>query len=269
MSATLKILLIGDLFGKTGRDIFARHINTIRAEHTIDATIVNGENSADGKGITPEIAQFFKKHDVAVVTTGNHVWDKKDIIPYMSEHDTVLRPANYPDECPGTGMTFFTCKGYKVGVINLMGRTFMPMQLDCPLEKAQELVEEARKVTPIILVDMHAETTYEKACLGFFLDGKVSAVVGTHTHVQTADAKILPQGTAYLSDLGMGGSLNSMIGATKEPLIKKFLTQMPCRHGVATDAPYVLSGAVVTIDAVTGKALDIKTVYIVDSEPLG
>lgn len=268
MSTVLKILLIGDLFGKTGREIFARHITKIRADYAVDATIVNGENSADGKGITPEIAQFFKKHDVAVVTTGNHVWDKKDIIPYMSEHDTVLRPANYPDECPGTGMTFFTCKGYTVGVINLMGRLFMPAQLDCPLQKAHELVQEARTQTPIILVDMHAETTYEKACLGFFLDGTVSAVVGTHTHVQTADARILPKGTAYLTDLGMGGSLNSMIGATKEPLIQKFLNQMPTRHGVATDAPYVLSGAVVTIDTVIGKALAIETVYIVDTEPL-
>lgn len=268
MTGIIKILLLGDLFGKTGRDLFARHIDTLRKEHEIDAVIVNGENSADGKGITPDIATFFKNHGVSVVTTGNHIWDKKDIIPYMSEHDFVLRPANYPDECPGSGMTFFTCKGYQVGVINLMGRIFMGVHLDNHLQKAKELVAQAREITPIILIDMHAESHYEKICLAYFVDGTVSAVVGTHTHIQTADARILPEGTAYISDLGMGGSLNSMIGATKEPLIKKFLNQMPTRHGVASDAPYVLSGAVVTIDTQTGKALTIKTLYLVDEEAL-
>ncbi len=268
MTPVLKILMVGDLFGKTGRELFARHIDAVREQYAIDATIVNGENSADGKGITPDIAAFFKKHNVAVVTTGNHVWDKKDIIPYMSESDFVLRPANYPDTCPGSGMTFFICKGYKVGVINVMGRLFMPVQLECPMIKAQALVREAREQTPLILVDMHAETTYEKICLAYMLDGTVSAVVGTHTHVQTADAQILPKGTAYLTDLGMGGSLNSMIGATKEPLLHKFLTQMPVKHSPATDAPYVLSGAVITIEAETGKALAIETVYVVDTEPL-
>lgn len=268
MTDSIKVFLIGDLFGKTGRDVFARHISNLRKEHAIDAVIVNGENSADGKGITPDIANFFKDHGVSVVTTGNHVWDKKDIVPYMSEHDFVLRPANYPDECPGFGMTFFTCKGYQVGVINLMGRMFMGVHLDNHLEKAKDFIAQARKITPIILVDMHAESHYEKICLAYFIDGTVSAVVGTHTHVQTADARILPQGTAYISDLGMVGSLNSMIGATKEPLIKKFLNQMPTRHGVAIDAPYVLAGAFVTIDTQTGKAINIKTVYLVDKEPL-
>ena len=268
MSAILKILLIGDLFGKTGRSIFARHIKALQEKHAIDATIVNGENAADGKGITPDIVKFLQEHQVQVVTTGNHVWDKKDIISYMSEHDTVLRPANYPERCPGTGMTFFDCKGFTVGVINLMGRLFMPVQLDCPFEKAEQLLKESQAITPIMIVDFHAEVAAEKQALGYFLDGRVSVVVGTHTHVQTADAMILPKGTAYLTDLGMGGSLNSMIGAKKEALLYKLMTQMPVRHEVSSDAPYVLSGTVVAIDTITGKSLSIETVYIVDNEPL-
>jgi metallophosphoesterase (TIGR00282 family) len=165
-------------------------------------------------------------------------------------------------------MTFFQCKGFIVGVMNLMGRLFMPVQLDCPFQKAEQLLKESQAITPIMIVDFHAEIAAEKQALGHFLDGKVSAVVGTHTHVQTTDAVILPQGTAYLTDLGMGGSLNSMIGAKKEALLYKLMTQMPVRHEVSSDAPYVLSGAVITINPTTGKSLAIETVYIVDNEPL-
>ena len=165
-------------------------------------------------------------------------------------------------------MVIFQHKGISIAVMNVMGRLFMPVHLNCPFQKSLELAEEAQKVTPLIFVDFHAETNAEKRALGVFLDGKVTAVVGTHTHVQTADAHILPHGTAYISDLGMGGSLNSMIGAGKPEIIRRFLTQMPARHHVASDAPYVLSGALVTADTQTGKALSIEPVYIVDNDPL-
>lgn len=268
MNATLRFLLLGDLVGKTGRDVFARHIQRLRTDYSLDAVIVNGENCADGKGITPQIAAFLQQQGVDIITSGNHIFDKKEIIPYLHEHDKVLRPANYPDVCPGTGMTFFICKGVQVGVMNLMGRLSMPAHLNCPFQKALDLLEEAKRITPLMLVDFHAEAAIEKQALATLLDGKVTAIVGTHTHIQTADAQILPHGTAYISDLGMGGSLNSMIGAKKEQIIHRFLTQMPVRHEVATDAPYVLSGVVITADVTTGKALAIEAVYLIDNEPL-
>ena len=268
MSNKLRILMLGDLVGKTGRDMFARHIPTLRANYSLDAVIINGENCADGKGITPHIVKFLQNNGVDIITSGNHIYDKKEILPYLDEYDTVLRPANYPDECPGKGMTFFMCKGFQVGVMNLMGRLYMPSHPNCPFLKALDLVEEAKKITPIMLIDFHAEATAEKIALATLLDGKVTAVVGTHTHVQTADAQILPKGTAFMSDLGMSGSLNSMIGAKKEQIIHRFLTQMPVRHEVATDAPYVLSGAIITLDGPSGKALSIDTVYLIDNEPL-
>ena len=267
-NTTLTILMLGDVYGKTGRDLFARHSTILKEKYCLDAIIVNGENSADGKGITPDIAQFFLKHGASVITTGNHIWAKKDIIPYLQEHDTVLRPANYPTHCPGTGISFFTCKGFEVAVINLMGRLAMPADLSCPFKTGEELVNYARTRTPIILIDMHAETPYEKSSLAHFLTGKISALVGTHTHVQTADAKLLPGGTAYISDLGMSGSLNSMIGSKSEALIQKFITQMPAKTEVATDVPYVISGAIITLATETGKALAIEPLYLIDEQPL-
>ncbi len=268
MSSVIRVLLLGDLVGRPGRDLFARHVEHLRSEYQLDAIIINGENCADGKGITPAIAQFLHNHGVTVITSGNHIFDKKDIFEYLNQSETILRPANYPDACPGKGMTFFSCKGVTVGVMNLMGRLFMPVQINCPFQKALDLLEEAKKVTPLMFVDFHAETNAEKVALAAYLDGKVTAVVGTHTHVQTADARILPNGTAYISDLGMAGSLNSMIGATKEGFLNRFLTQMPTRYQGATDAPYVLSGAVITADTATGKALSIEPVYVVDNDPL-
>ena len=268
MSNIIRVLLLGDLVGKPGRDLFARHVEYLRSKYQLDAIIINGENCADGKGITPVIAQFLHNNGVTIITSGNHIFDKKDIFEYLDLSETILRPANYPDACPGKGMTFFSCKGVSVGAMNLMGRLFMPVHINCPFQKAVDLLKEAKKITPLMFVDFHAETNTEKVALANYLDGQVTAVVGTHTHVQTADVQILPQGTAYISDLGMGGSLNSMIGACKEEILHRFLTQMPVRHRVATDAPYVLSGVVITADIITGKALTIESVYIVDDDPL-
>lgn len=266
---TVRILLLGDLVGKTGRELFARHINKIREQYRIDATIVNGENSSHGKGISPKVMAFFQKHNVDLVTSGNHIWDRREIIPYFNEHSDLIRPANYPDSCPGKGIGYFECAGVTVAVINVMGRVFMRQQLACPFKITESLVQEALEKTPIVLVDVHAETTAEKLGLGYYFDGKVSALVGTHTHVQTNDARILPGGTAYITDLGMGGSLNSMIGIKKEAPIHNFLTQMPVRHEVDTEPPYVLCGIVVEIDRQTGKATEIETIYKIDTEQLG
>lgn len=265
----LRILLVGDLVGKTGRALFARHINDIRKTYRVDATIVNGENASRGKGISPKVMEFFKEHRVDLVTSGNHIWDRKEIIPYMHENNDLLRPANYPSTCPGKGIGFFTCKGFQIAVINVMGRVFMRQNLACPFKTAESLVQFAATKAPIILVDIHAETTAEKLGLGYFLEGKVAGVVGTHTHVQTNDARILPGGTAYISDLGMGGSLNSMIGVKKEGPLHNFLTQMPVRHEVDTEPPYVLSGVVIEVNPATGKAENIETLYKVDTVPLG
>ncbi len=264
----LRIGIFGDIVGNTGRDIFARHIGGLRTTYKLDGIIINGENSANGKGITPQIVEFLKQQGVDVITTGNHVWDKKEIIPFLQSHDDVIRPANFPSGCPGKGFTIFTCKGHKVAVINLMGRVFMRQQVDCPFKTVDSLLTLVRSKTPIVLVDMHAEITAEKLGLAYHLDGKVSGVVGTHTHVQTADERVLPGGTAYITDLGMGGSLNSMIGLVKEPLVQGFLNQMPVRHEVDTEPPYVLSGVVITIDATTGKSTAIERIYKVDTEPL-
>lgn len=266
---TLRILLLGDLVGETGLLLFDRHINEIRNSYSIDAVIVNGENSSRGKGINPDVMKFFHDRKVNMVTSGNHIWDQKEIIPYMHERNDLLRPANFPSKCPGKGIGFFECKGFTIAVINVMGRVFMRQSLDCPFRAAESLVQFAATKTPIILVDMHAETTAEKLGLAYHLEGKVSVVVGTHTHVQTNDARILPGGTAYITDLGMGGSLNSMIGIKKEAPLHNFLTQMPVRHEVDTEPPYVLSGVVVEIDTMTGKAHTIETIYKVDKDPLG
>ena len=263
---TVRVLLLGDLVGEPGCAVFQKHIGRLRSELKIDAVIVNGENSADGKGITPRIMNFFKHNGVDVVTTGNHIWQKKDVIPYLAEKKDLLRPANFPSMCPGTGVTTFTCKDTVIGVINIQGRVFMREFVDCPFRTVDSLLTYLHTKTKVILVDFHAETTSEKAGMGYYLDGRVSAVVGTHTHVQTADERILPNGTAFITDLGMGGSLNSMIGMKKEPIIQHLITQMPVKFSVETAAPYVLSGAIIDIDSATGAAVAIERLRIIDNE---
>lgn len=262
----MRILCIGDVVGATGRSILQTHLARIRTQYKIDAVIVNGENSAQGRGITPRIAQFYKGLGVNVVTTGNHVWDKKDILPYIAVNKDLLRPANYPSETPGVGVTTFNCKGFVVGVVNLQGRVFMRELVDCPFRSAASILTYLHHKTNIIIVDFHAEATSEKMAIGYYLDGKVSAVVGTHTHIQTADERVLPGGTAYITDLGMVGSLNSMIGMKKEPIIQQFLNQMPIKYVVDTAAPGVLSGVWIEVDTSTGKALKIERVRLIDPE---
>ncbi len=262
---TIKVLILGDVIGLPGRAMLARHIGDLKKKYSVDAVIVNGENSASGKGITSKIMSFFRAIGVDVVTTGNHIWQKKDILTYFAQHTDLIRPANFPSTCPGAGITTFSCKGITVGVMNMQGRVFMRELLNCPFKTAESLLLYLRSKTNIIIVDMHAETTSEKIAFGYFLDGKVSAVVGTHTHVQTADERILPKGTAYITDLGMSGACNSVIGVKKEAIIYQFLNQMPVKYEVDLVGPFLLNGVVVEIDTTTGKALSIERVKVIDS----
>jgi hypothetical protein len=227
--------------------------------HNVDLVVVNGENAAAGFGLTIDLARELFELGVDVVTSGNHIWDKKEIFGYLDIQNRLLRPANYPSGAPGRGSgVFSTSSGVKVGVLNLEGRVFMS-NLECPFRTADILVEDLRRQTPIILVDFHAEATSEKAALGFYLDGRVSAVIGTHTHVQTADERILPKGTAYITDAGMTGSRDAVIGIRKELAIEKFLTQLPIRFEVAKKDP-ILCGVLVTINEETGLALSVQRI---------
>lgn len=263
----IRIACIGDVVGITGRAMFRKHSARLRQVERLDALIVNGENSSQqGRGITPSIVKFFKEHGADVITSGNHIWYKKEIYSYLQTHQDLLRPANFPSGTPGVGVTTFLCNNHTIGVINVQGRTFMRENLDDPFRTVESLLTYLKHKTSIILVDMHAETTSEKMAMGHFLDGKVSAVFGTHTHVQTADLRVLPGGTAFMTDLGMTGSLNGMLGMKKESVIQSFLTQMPAHFSVDTSLPAVMSGMVVTIDTASGKAQDIKPIRIIDHE---
>jgi len=264
----IRVLFLGDIIGLPGRAIFQKHISKIRENLKIDAVVANGENSSHGRGITSKIVKFFKHNGVDVITSGNHIWRQKEIYPYLSEHTDLLRPANYPSECPGVGYTTFSCKGKEVGVISMQGRIFMRDHVRCPFKIAETIVENLKAKTNIIFVDFHAEATSEKMGLAYFLDGKISGLVGTHTHVQTADERILPGGTAYITDLGMSGSLNSMIGMKKEQIIKHLRTQMPVRFEVETCPPYMINGVYIDVDSYSGLATDIRRVHIIDEEPI-
>ncbi len=231
----MKLLFIGDIVGRAGRKMLSEHLDRLIDRHYVDLVVANGENAAAGYGITlPVLKELYNAGGVDVVTSGNHIWDKKEIYSALERDDRLLRPANYPEGLPGVGSggVFETAAGVKVGVLNLEGRVFMK-NLDCPFRSADDLVAELRKLTPVIFVDFHAEATSEKQALGYYLDGRVSAVVGTHTHVQTADEKILSGGTGYLTDVGMSGSQDAIIGNQKEAALDRFLTQLPVRLEVA------------------------------------
>lgn len=250
----VKLLFIGDIFGHAGRRIVADHVGDIRSTEKIDVVIVNGENSAGGFGITPAIADELFALKVDVITTGNHIWDKRDIYEYMVRHPRVLRPANYAAECPGAGLfVHMTAGGVPVAVMNLQGRVYMS-SVDDPFRKADELLKSLAPEVKVKFIDFHAEVTSEKVAFGWYMDGRVSAVVGTHTHIPTADTRILPGGTAYQTDCGMTGPYNSVIGVEKEPIIQKFLTSMPVRMEAAKDM-VELHSVIVEVDENTGKAI--------------
>lgn len=255
----MNILFIGDIMGEPGRRVIMKRLSTLVAQHQVNVVIGNGENVAGGFGITPDLADDLFDLGFSALTLGNHAWDKKEIIPYINKEPRLLRPANYPEGVPGRGSLVIDVPGQDpVGVVQVMGRAFMPA-LDCPFRTAKREITALQKETNIIVVDMHAETTSEKMAMGYFLDGQVTAVLGTHTHVQTADAQLLPQGTAYMTDLGMTGPMHSVIGMKKEMVIDKFLTHMPRRFEVAS-GPARLCGALLKVDRSTGHALDIHAI---------
>ncbi len=267
MAERLRFLMLGDVVGRPGRSMFQKWARRLKEEHKAHAIIVNGENSGEhGRGITPKIIKFFKHNGADVITTGNHIWYSRDVYATLDERSDVLRPANYASACPGKGHTFFEVAGHQVAVVNVQGRVFMHEHTACPFITVESLLPLLHSKTKIILVDFHAEATSEKQGLGYFLDGKVSAVVGTHTHVPTADEKILPGGTAYLSDLGFSGAYYSMLGMAKEEIIRRFLTQMPARFRVETTGTMAMTGAVIEVDTATGKATSIERIKVLDED---
>lgn len=253
----MRTLFIGDIFGKPGRRLLQEKLQLILHEHRIDFCIANIENAAAGFGITPQIADEFLNSEIDVLTSGNHIWDKRAILPYLQDQSRLLRPHNYPKGTPGTGIYIGdTNCGVRVGVLNLQGRVFMT-SIDCPFVTGLAAVEQIRKQTPVIIVDFHAEATSEKQAMGWYLDGRVSAVVGTHTHVQTADERLLPRGTAFITDAGMTGPHDSIIGSIPELALDRFLRQIPVRLEPASSNLRVC-GVIIEIDESTGRALSIQ-----------
>lgn len=257
----VSILFIGDVVGKPGRQAIGQLLHKLVDKYRVDLVIANGENSAGGFGITPEKVRELFDLGVHVITTGNHVWDKKDTSGFLDREPAVLRPANYPPGVPGHGSAVATTSGgIKVGVLNLEGRIFMS-PIDCPFRAADQELAKLKAETPIVLVDFHAEATSEKMSLGWYLDGRATAVIGTHTHVQTADERILSQGTAYMTDAGMTGAFDSVIGVRKDEPIQRFLTQMPAKFEVAKK-DIRLNGLQLTVDEGTGRALSVERIAV-------
>src|SRR3989338_5285308 len=250
----MNILCVGDIVGEPGRSLLEELLPKMAREFNLDAVIVNAENSAGGFGLTAKIADDLLAIGCDCLTLGDHTWDKREMMEYLVNTSRVIRPANFPQGAPGQGWSIIRTKaGVKIGVINLLGRVFMRYNVDCPFKTLKNIVETIRKETKIIIVDMHAEATSEKVAIGFYIDGEVSAVVGTHTHIQTADEKILPKGTAYITDLGMTGPYHSVIGRRVDQIIERFLTGIPQKFEVP-ETNVILCGAILEVDAKTGRA---------------
>jgi len=261
----LNILVIGDIVGRPGRRAVKKLIPQVQKEYDIDFTIVNAENAAGGRGLSRGVMDEILSAGIDVLTMGNHVWDNKDIFSFIDDEFRLIRPANYPGPCPGKG--YHVYKGgfnKNIAVINLSGRVFMP-PLDCPFQLIDEIISEIEGQADIIIIDFHAEATSEKLALAYYVDGRVSAVVGTHTHIQTSDERILPQGTAYITDLGMTGPQESVLGMDKDSVLKKFLTGRPNRFEVAS-GPAQMEGVILYIDDDTDKVLEIKRISLSCSE---
>lgn len=253
----MKILFIGDIVGEPGRKALSLSLNKIVENNKIDLVVANIENAAGGFGITPKVAEDLFEMGIHVMTSGNHLWDKKEAKEYIKIEKRLLRPANYPEGVPGYGSGIFeTLYGEKIGIINLSGRVFMG-NLDCPFRVAKREIGNLKKETKAILIDFHAEATSEKQALAWYLDGQVSGIIGTHTHVQTADEQILPEGTAYITDAGMTGPTLSVIGIRKEQAIERFLTQTPIRFEVPK-GPLQFNGVIIEIDEKEGLATTIQ-----------
>lgn len=251
--------MVGDVVGKPGRQILLETVPRLKQEYAVDFVIVNGENAAGGIGITPDIAHLFlKQGSVDVITLGNHAWGKREIYSYLDQEPRLLRPANYPPGSPGQGYGVFQSPVGAIGVISLQGRTFME-PVDDPFRVIDPILETVHKRTPVVVIDFHAEATSEKQAFGWHVDGRASAVIGTHTHIQTADERILPQGTAFLADVGMTGPIDSVIGMKRDIVVPKFVTGLPARFEVA-EGEAQLCGVLIDIEVTTGAARHIERI---------
>lgn len=259
----MRIMLVGDVVGRTGRRAFRTHTPRLRAEQKIDIVIVNGENAAGGKGYTRKALDELYAGGADIVTSGNHVWDKKEVFSFIEDEPFLVRPANYPEGTPGQGYCIFPLKAHSIAVINLSGRSFMP-PLDCPFQKMEEILCAVEGKADFVILDFHAETTSEKLAMGYAFDGRAGIIVGTHTHVQTADAQILPGGTAYITDLGMVGVHASILGVRSDLVIKKFRTGMPVRFEMA-EGPAEYAAVIVDVDCQM-KATAIERVMIYEDK---
>lgn len=255
----LKVLVIGDIVGSPGRSAASSIIPQLKKEYDLELIIANGENAAGGSGVTPKVAKELFSFGIDVITTGDHIWKKREVVEIIDAEARLLRPANYPSGAPGKGKVVLKGKsGFDIGVVNLLGRVFM-QPVDCPFAAVRTAVSELKAKTPIIIVDIHAEATSEKLAIGWYLDGLVSAVLGSHTHVQTADERVLPKGTAYITDLGMTGPFDSVLGRRVEQILERFITGMPTRFEMA-DENIQLQGVVIDIDPKTGRAHSIERI---------
>ena len=261
----MRILFIGDIVGKVGRNAIAEYIPKIKQSYRPTVSIVNAENAAHGKGLTEKLYKQLLRDGVDFMTMGNHTYGQREIYDFIDDANRMVRPANFPSEAPGVGMRFIQINDIKLAIINLQGRSFM-QDIDDPFKKADQLIEEAKKETNFIFVDFHAETTSEKNAMGWYLDGRVSAVVGTHTHIQTSDERVLPNGTGYITDVGMTGYYDGILGINRDEVIERFITSLPQRHVVPDDGRSVLSGVIIDLDK-DGKTKQIERILINDDHP--
>lgn len=261
----MRILFIGDIVGKVGRNAIAEYLPKIKKSYRPTVSIVNAENAAHGKGLTEKLYKQLLRDGVDFMTMGNHTYGQREIYDFIDDANRMVRPANFPSEAPGVGMRFIQINDIKLAIINLQGRSFM-QDIDDPFKKADQLIEEAKKETNFIFVDFHAETTSEKNAMGWYLDGRVSAVVGTHTHIQTSDERVLPNGTGYITDVGMTGYYDGILGINRDEVIERFITSLPRRHVVPDDGRSVLSGVIIDLDK-DGKTKQIERILINDDHP--
>ncbi|MCE5034042.1 MULTISPECIES: TIGR00282 family metallophosphoesterase [Staphylococcus] len=261
----MRILFIGDIVGKIGREAISNYLPKLKQTYKPTVTIVNAENAAHGKGLTEKIYKSLLREGVDFMTMGNHTYGQRQIYDFIENANRMVRPANFPDEAPGVGMRFIQINEIKLAIINLQGRAFM-QDIDDPFKKADALIAEAQKETDYIFVDFHAETTSEKNAMGWYLDNRVSAVVGTHTHIQTSDERILPGGTGYITDVGMTGYYDGILGINREEVITRFITSLPQRHVVPDEGRSVLSGIIIDLNK-DGKTKRIERILINDDHP--
>ena len=262
----MKLLFIGDIVGSPGREMVTEYLPKLKEKYRPQVTVVNGENAAAGKGITEKIYKQFLQLGIQAITMGNHTWNKKEIMEFIDDAPYLIRPANFPENNPGKGIIYLNVNDVEIAIINLQGRTYLEPN-DDPFRKGDELIAEAKERTNVIVIDFHAEATSEKQAFAWYVDGRVSAVIGTHTHTQTADERILPNGTAYITDVGMTGSYDGILGVEKESVINRFLTNMPVRFEVEKKGRKQLNGCIIQIDPITGKATHIERIIINDDHP--